>query len=53
MPARTPTTIDPLNAAAKKPANAARTIWPSMPMLTTPERSPMTPTRAARTSGMA
>ena len=53
IPARTPTTIEPLYAAAPKPANAARTIWPSMPMLTTPERSPMTPTSAASTSGMA
>ncbi len=52
-PARTPTRIDPLYAAAKNPANAAMSICPSMPMLTTPERSPMTPTRAARTSGMA
>ena len=53
MPASTPTTSDPLKAAAKKPAKAATSIWPSMPMLTTPERSPMTPTRAASTSGMA
>ena len=52
-PASTPTAIEPVAAAEKKPANAARSICPSMPMFTTPERSPMTPTRAARTSGMA
>ena len=39
--------------APKKPANADVNIWPSMPMLTTPERSPTRPTVAASTSGIA
>src|SRR3954471_7820892 len=38
---------------ASQPTNAAVSIIPSMPMLTTPERSHMTPQRAARPIGTA
>ena len=43
----------PVSAAPKNPAKALMSIWPSMPMLMTPERSHMMPTIAARMSGTA
>ena len=39
--------------AASQPKNAAASIMPSMPMLTTPERSQNTPESAPRVSGVA
>ena len=39
--------------ATTKPMNAAVSIMPSMPMLTTPDRSYMTPHRAPRAIGVA
>jgi hypothetical protein len=39
--------------AASQPKNAAESIMPSMPILTTPERSQNTPDSAPRVSGVA
>ena len=52
-PMSVPTTRLPVTAAPKKPAKALISIWPSMPILMTPERSHMIPTIAARMSGTA
>ena len=51
-PARTPMSRSPVAEATMKPAQADMSIWPSMPMLITPERSPSIPQRAPRTSGV-
>ena len=45
--------IGPSSTPAYQPTNAATSIVPSMPMLTTPERSHMTPHRAAKPNGTA
>ena len=43
----------PVITEPKKLANADINIWPSIPMFTTPVRSPMIPTIAAKTKGTA
>ena len=44
---------DPVSVATTAAANAPASSWPSIAMLTTPDRSPSTPPRAPNTSGTA
>ena len=52
MPAATPSRRSPVDDATTNPANADMSIWPSMPMLMTPDRSQRIPQSAPSTSGV-
>ena len=53
MAAARPAQVEPTSEPTMAAPNAPKSSWPSMAMLTTPERSPSTPPRAPKTRGTA